>query len=429
MTAPLSFFCDECGAANPLHASSCFACRMPLASSVSSSSSIVQIMLSTPPTPVIPAPVAQPGIGTLLHGRYKLMREIGQGGFGVVYLARDKQTRRRVAVKQINIGKLRAREVIDATDSYNREVMLLSKLKHARLPRLHDHFTDPEHWYLVMDYIKGQTLEESLQATPGKALPVKQVIAIGIQLCKVLDYLHNLKPPVIFRDVKPANIMRTPRGKIYLIDFGIARRFNAGRIKDTGSLGSPGYAAPEQYGTTQTNTHTDIYGLGATLQTLMTGREPQDLQASLPMPSATTRQQQQLYRLLNQMLEKESSKRPPTVRKVKEALEDLRYGSWRFARSPFWGFLLGFGPYALFMFLAANATFGFTFALPLLLLLYCFWPFIFAAQLIVSIVFLFTARKRLIGLGMLIGLALFILGLVLHQAQLSLYLQWPGMGD
>src|SRR5947209_20191048 len=93
-------------------------------------------------------------------------------------------------------------------------------------------------------------------------------------MCKVLEYLNRQQPPVVFRDVKPDNIMRTPMGRLYLIDFGIARRFTEGQSRDTGPLGSPGYAAPEQYGTTQTTPQTDIYGLGATLQTLLTGAEP-----------------------------------------------------------------------------------------------------------------------------------------------------------
>ena len=424
MTAPLSLFCSECGAAYTFHATSCFACNEPLAHSTSLLSA--QHPLPVLPVPVVPPPTVPPGPGSLLHERYKLVREIGQGGFGVVYLAEDGQrNHRHVAVKQINIGKLSARESIDATGSYNREVTLLSKLKHPRIPRIYDHFTDPKHWYLVMDYIEGQTLEAYVQATPGKALPVKKAITIGIQVCDVLNYLHIQKPPIIFRDVKPANIMHTSSGQIYLIDFGIARYFVPDRARDTGPLGSPGYAAPEQYGKTQTTTHTDIYGLGATLQTLVTGKDPLELQTGETSLSPAPRLPKQLQLLLCQMLEKESSKRPQHIRDVRARLEDLQRGRGRFVRPSLWGFLLGIAPYALFVVLASFAN-GFVY--PLLLALYCLWPFLFAGQFIAASVMLFEPRKRLVGLGILAGLALFVLALLLRQGQLSYLLSWPSFG-
>src|SRR5579883_2593484 len=369
------YFCDECGAANTFDATTCFACHRPL-------SPLEVLPVTQPPLPALsPAPPAtpvipSPGPGTLLLGRYQLVREIGQGGFGVVYLARDTKKRRRlVAIKQINIGKLSARESIDATDSYNREVTLLSQLRHRRLPLLYDHFTDPEHWYLVLSYIEGQTLDISMQAQPNKAFPFKKVIDIGIQLCDVLHYLHTQKPPIIFRDVKPANIMLTPRGRIYLIDFGIARQFNPARIKDTGPLGSPGYAAPEQYGRTQTTVCTDIYGLGATLQTLATGKEPLELGGDEPFPAPNSRLQQKFQQLVDQMLERESHKRPRSVLEVKARLEALKFGPLGSLRRLLFGFLLGFIPCALLLLQNSVAS------VPglgeiLLLALTCTWSFL-----------------------------------------------------
>ena len=213
--------------------------------------------------------------GSRLSGRYRILGKIGEGGFGVVYKARDtKRKRRLVAIKQIDLATLSPRQIIEATDSYNREVTILSQLQHRNLPRVYEHFTDPTHWYLVMQYIEGETLEDYLKRAKGGQLSMKEVCAIGVQLASMLAFLHSLKPPVIFRDVKPANIMRTRFGRLYLIDFGIARRFTLDKTRDTGPLGSPGYAAPEQYGRAQSTEQTDIYGLGATLQTLLTGREP-----------------------------------------------------------------------------------------------------------------------------------------------------------
>jgi len=426
MAAPLFFYCSQCGAANTFRAPFCFACNEPLDQEASLSSA--QLPLPALPVPVAP-PLAVPlGPGSLLHERYQLVREIGRGGFGVVYLAEDCQrNHQQVAVKQINIGQLSARESIDATDSYNREVTLLSRLKHRRLPRIYDHFTDPEHWYLVMDYIEGQTLEAALQGMPGQALPVKKAITIGIQVCDVLNYLHTQDPPIIFRDVKPANIMQTPSGQVYLIDFGIARHFVPGCSRDTGPLGSPGYAAPEQYGKTQTTIHTDIYGLGATLQTLVTGKDPLELQTGETSPSPVPRLDKQLHLLLGQMLEKESSKRPQHIREVRARLVVQEGGGSRSSRRALWGFLLGIAPYVLFVALAPFASFSFFFYL--LVALYCVWPFLFGSQLIVAAAMLFQPGKRLVGLGILTGLALFVLALFLRQEPLSGLLSWPSLGD
>jgi len=281
-------FCEECGAANSDQLPYCFVCRKPLAPPSASSPSAtpttftqmpvgngrVAYQLTEPEETMQSVGPLPPGF--VLMGRYKIIKQVGQGGFGIVYKARDKKRfNRLVAVKQINLDTLSPRDIIQATDSYNREVKLQVKLNHKRIPVVYRHFTDPKNWYLIMEFVKGATLEEYLKCAPGGKLPVREVIQIGIQLCKILNYLHT-KYGIIFRDVKPANIMRTQRGHLYLIDFGIARSYAKGREKDTMPLGSPGYAAPEQYGTAQTSAQTDIYGLGATLLTLLTGTDLSD---------------------------------------------------------------------------------------------------------------------------------------------------------
>jgi serine/threonine protein kinase len=259
--------------------------------------------------------------GEALEGHYRILEKIGEGGFGVVYKAYDWHRNSLVAIKQINMAALSVQEKIEATDSFNREVTLLSRLDHESLPHIYNHFTDPEHWYVVMDYIEGRTLEDVLSSRRDGRLPIQRVIAIGIKLCNVLDYLHAQNPPVIFRDVKPGNIMITSSGQVYLIDFGVARRFQAGKRKDTIPLGSPGYAAPEQYGKAQTTPQTDIYGLGATLQTLLTGREPLEIRMhGLP---TNHRIPWELQALLLRMMEDDSSKRPHNMAEVRRALEAL----------------------------------------------------------------------------------------------------------
>src|SRR5579884_448343 len=317
-----SLFCDTCGAALPAQADSC-----PVCGKAASDYSATTDNTASPaaPSQMIVLGQSEPGPGSLLAGRYRILEKIGEGGFGVVYKARDEQMwGKLVAVKQINMAALSTQEKIEATDSFNREITLLAGLQHRSLPHIYDHFTDPEHWYVVMNYIEGQTLEELLKTLPGGRLSLKHALKIGMQLCDVLGYLHNQEPAIIFRDVKPGNIMLTRRGQLYLIDFGIARRYREGQAKDTGPLGSPGYAAPEQYGRAQTTPQTDIYGLGATLQTLLTGQEPLDIpQYGIP-PERARAIPQRLQTYLARMLEREATARPRNMAEVKRALQEIK---------------------------------------------------------------------------------------------------------
>jgi serine/threonine protein kinase len=227
-----------------------------------------------------------------------------------------------VAIKQINVAALSMQQIIDATDSYNREITLLPQLQHRSLPRIHGYFTDEDHWYIIMEYINGETLEETLAKASKGRLPVKQVLDIGTALCDVLAYLHAQQPSIIYRDIKPANIMITSKGGIYVIDFGTARRYRADQIRDTGSLGSPGYAAPEQYGKAQTTPKTDLYGLGATLQTLLTGKEPLEIASGGIPPECDI--PSDLQRLIRQMMKRDASKRPHDMLAIGQALADTK---------------------------------------------------------------------------------------------------------
>ncbi len=441
MTSSLSFFCEECGAANATHATMCFACNQPLQAIPLALSLSVQ----APEENTDLATTATSSVGLLLPGTvlaqcYLIESQIGQGGFGIVYKAKDRKNRC-VAIKQISLHGLNAKEIIEATDSYNREIRLLSTLKHPNLPRIYDHFTDAEHWYLVMDFINGQTLEEYLDtggATPKKpffgllaaksagqdsgapgtqqvpTLPVKEVLDIGVQLCTVLDYLHMQQPPIIFRDVKPANIMRTHEGRLYLIDFGIARRFAPGQARDTGPLGSVGYAAPEQYGKAQTTKQTDIYGLGATLQTLLTGKEPLELSITGGDTGLSRRPiiPKELQRLLNQMLDPDSNKRPKSVAAVGRTLQYIKDGAIGLIAAYFAGLLIGVIPYCLIVLLGSylytvtsNSDFGYDIT-PFAI---CTSIIVFAGQFMTGALFLSSAKRRVMGLGILTVVALPIL--------------------
>ncbi|MCD4785999.1 MAG: serine/threonine protein kinase [Candidatus Eremiobacteraeota bacterium] len=213
--------------------------------------------------------------GTTLAGRYVIQDLLGQGGMGAVYLSSDKHIpEKKWAVKELwDYGDPATRQLIQ--NQFKREASILATLDHPNLPRITDYFVDNNKEYLVMDYVKGKTLEDELGENPGN-LDIEHGLVILSQLIDVLEYLHDREPPVIFRDLKPANIMITPDGNVKLIDFGIARIFSAGKQKDTVIMGTPGYAAPEQYGTKQSDLRSDIYGLGATLYFAVTGQDPAD---------------------------------------------------------------------------------------------------------------------------------------------------------
>ncbi len=329
------YYCDNCGAANHPQATACFACGWVLQTTATAPAS------SQPPTPVavqliqaaaqqamIPIAKAFNGAlapGYLLKQRYRIIGQVGKGGFGAVYKATDiRSNNRLLAVKEVNPSGQNPQGIAEATAAFKREALLLTGLAHQSLPHIYDHFSEAGSRYLAMDFIEGETLEERLGKTPGGRLPLEKALSIGIQLCSVLDYLHTRQQPIIFRDLKPGNIMLTPGGLVYLIDFGIARHFKAGQVKDTAAFGSPGYAAPEQYGKAQTTPRSDIYGLGATLHQLLTGDDPtltpfHFAPLHLPPQSAPPG----LEELITQMLEMNESKRPADMATVKRELQRI----------------------------------------------------------------------------------------------------------
>jgi tetratricopeptide (TPR) repeat protein len=295
-------YCDNCGAANPPSARFCQFC-----------STLLPFKHTTGSLPE----------QTLLAGRYQLLSRIGQGGMGAVYKAADTRFNNRpVAIKEMSSIGLPPARLQEAEAAFEREAHLLADLLHPNLPRIYEHFTENERSYLVMDYIEGQTVEEYLEQVGGGPLPVDQVIEWAEQLCDVLNYLHTHQPPIIFRDLKPANIMLSENGHIYLIDFGIARIFKPGKQHDTVALGSPGYAAPEQYGKAQSTPRSDIYSLGALLHHLLTGIDPSDQpfffqDASDVNPAVDPA----LDTLLKQMLSMDSDRRPASAQDVLNALK------------------------------------------------------------------------------------------------------------
>ena len=231
-----------------------------------------------------------PGAGTgrlspqsVLAGRYVIVKLLGKGGMGAVYLASDG----RIAGKSWAVKEMSDADLLDPAEktaamrAFQTEASLLATLDHPNIPKVVDYFDEAGRHYLVMDFVPGDTLEKLMQ-TRGAPFTEQQVAQWGAQLCDVLSYLHSRQPPVIFRDLKPGNVIVQPDGTLKLIDFGIARVFKPGRSADTTIIGTPGFAAPEQHGRAQTDARSDIYSLGVMLHHLATGHDPASDPFNLP---------------------------------------------------------------------------------------------------------------------------------------------------
>lgn len=256
-----------------------------------------------------------------LHGRYVIVQQVGQGGMGAVYQVTDLHIPGKVwALKEMSDAALtNPAERAQAVAAFQQEARLLATLSHPNLPQVIDCFTERGKHYLVMDFIDGELLDEIL-ARSGP-LPEAQVLALAEQLCDVLDYLHGQFPPVIFRDLKPGNVMVTPHGQVKLIDFGIVRFFKPGQQSDTQIIGTPGFAPPEQHGKGQTDPRSDVYSLGVTLHQLLTGHDPTQTPFRLPPacqvnPAVSAN----LEQVISQATMLEPAQRFPSAAAMKQAL-------------------------------------------------------------------------------------------------------------
>ncbi|GAC1697505.1 MAG: hypothetical protein PVS3B3_22990 [Ktedonobacteraceae bacterium] len=296
-------FCDNCGLANAETARFCQHCAAPL--------------LFKRSTGDLPEQ-------TLLGSRYQLQSRIGQGGMGAVYRASDTRfNNRSVAIKEMSRAGLTPSRIQEAEEAFERESRLLADLVHPNLPRIYDYFTEEERSYLVMDFIEGETLEDYLEHKGGGPVALEQALDWGMQLCDVLNHLHTHQPPIIFRDLKPSNVMIS-NGHIYLIDFGIARIFKPGQSHDTVAFGSPGFAAPEQYGKAQSTQRSDIYSLGALLHCLMTGVDPSEQPFFFrPAAELNSAVPAELDQLLLQMLDMKVENRPASAKEVEKSLRRI----------------------------------------------------------------------------------------------------------
>ncbi len=210
-------------------------------------------------------------IGSLVDGKYKILNKVGQGGMSVVYLAMNEKANKQWAVKEVRKDGIKDFEIVK--QGLVAETDILKKLNHPNLPSIVDVIDTDESFIIIMDYIQGNSLNKALDEFGAQ--PQENVISWAKQLCDVLGYLHTRTPAIIYRDMKPSNVMLKPDGNVSLIDFGTAREYKEKNLADTTCLGTVGYAAPEQFGGMgQTDARTDIYCLGATLYHLVTGKNP-----------------------------------------------------------------------------------------------------------------------------------------------------------
>lgn len=302
-----SLTCPACGAENPTQARYCLQCAAALRGAS-----------------------LQSGLGTgmlqanaLLQERYIVVRRVGQGGMGAVYEAADRRIQgKRWAIKEMSEAALStSQRRLEAVTAFRQEAQMLAKLSHPNLPAISDYFSEGGKQYLVMEYVDGETLEDKLARTQG-FLDEASVVEWALQICDVLGYLHSQQPAVIFRDLKPSNIMVDRTGRVKLIDFGIARIFKPGQSGDTQVMGTPGYAAPEQYGKAQTDPRSDVYSLGVTLHRLLTKYDPADTPFNLPtVRSLNPRVSSPMAAVIDRATRTDAAARYQSVREMRSALQ------------------------------------------------------------------------------------------------------------
>ena len=258
----------------------------------------------------------------VLANRYVILERISRGGTRAIYRAYDQQQHNKVvALKEMAGTAVAPDEWQIALDSFQRMARTLTQLEHPNLAQVADHFQVWEHYYVVTEFIQGRTLAEMLAM---RSLPFSEEKAVNwaAQLCDVLSYLHSQDPKIIYRGLKPDNVMvETGTDQVKLISFSIARLFKPGLDKDTLTLGAIGYAAPEQYGTAQTDERTDVYALGVTLHQLLTLHDPTSKMFVFPpVRQLNPRVSQRVAKAITQAIRRDPKERFQTALEMRDAL-------------------------------------------------------------------------------------------------------------
>jgi tRNA A-37 threonylcarbamoyl transferase component Bud32 len=319
-------YCPHCGAENTDRAKFCATCGRSLTAPAQIASVGPAASGAAPYSPPAPPSISrQPTLAlqSLLHGRYLVHKLLDGGGMGAVYLAEDTQVFNRLCVvKEMLPYFTTPAERQQAEQNFEREARLLANLRHPGIPQLYDYFIENNNYYLVMEWVEGETLEKRL-ARQGKPLLETDVLEYAQQLAGILDYMARQNPPVIHRDIKPANVIGGDDGQVKLVDFGIAKTAAPSPTGKSIILGTPGYAPPEQY-SGQVEPRTDIYALGATLHHLLTGRDPgkEALFQFPPVRQLAPWVSPELEKLIAEMLNPDPVFRP-TAAQLRVRLESL----------------------------------------------------------------------------------------------------------
>jgi serine/threonine protein kinase len=263
---------------------------------------------------------------TIIGGRYRVARPLGGGGMKMVYLAEDLRLAARPCALAEMVDSFTSPDMQkQAAAAFQREADMLAQLSNEHIPRVFDRFSDQNHHYLVMEFIDGITLEQKLHDSGGK-LPEQEAIEIALQICDTLNYLHNLEPPVIYRDLKPSNVMLATYGQVKLIDFGIARLFQP--QTNATMIGTQGYAPPEQY-RGKAEVRSDLYALAATMHHALSGRDPaaEPPFSFPPLRSACSSVTQALADLIDQSLQYDAVLRVGDAAEFKSRLLAIKSGA------------------------------------------------------------------------------------------------------
>lgn len=307
VTNTMSLFCEYCKYENREISKFCSKCGKPLQTS-----------------PVKPPAVKLPVMGilkvdTLLVSRYKVLEMIKAGGMGAVYKTLDEKSNSLCAVKELLPPPNTPDEQKQITEWFKREALILARLEHSSIPKVSDYFVYGGRYYLVMNFIDGEDLLKILLKDGKPGLPEDSVIEWAKQILEVLDYLHNQNPPVIYRDLKPGNIMLQKNGRVKLIDFGIARTLQHDSDSPKTVIGTAGYSPLEQY-RGKPEKRSDIFSLGATMHHLLTGIEPETL-AFEPLREANPSISPQLEKILLKALQDKVEDRYRNAKEMMKALD------------------------------------------------------------------------------------------------------------
>lgn len=253
----------------------------------------------------------------ILHNRYQIKNVLGQGGMGTVYMGEDLHlNNRRCVIKQLRDDFYRDEDRQKAVSFFEREAGMLINLEHPNIVKISDRFTQDGKYFLVMEYVEGEDFHNIMQRREGEPYSENQVVSWAIEICDVLDFLHGQNPPVIYRDLKPSNIMLNTKGQIKLVDFGIARHVE--EEHENTHVVSAGYSPPEQYWG-GANPKSDIYALGATMHFLLTGKDPEPLKPSSPK-TLNPDVSDYLDELVRKTTAQEPTSRFESVQELREAL-------------------------------------------------------------------------------------------------------------